>query len=285
RSHRSLLRAARAARPAASQQGAVFASVPGGLGRLVSRLAAVLAEEGARLRTGVTVRELSRCDDGWQLILGATRAPERLTADAVVLALPAAPAGRLLSGLAGLAAAELAAIDYASVAIVTLAYPRAAARRPLRGSGFLVPAVEGRVVKAATYSSQKWASIGTADPALVLVRCSVGRSGDTADLQREDADLVSAVTAELALATGLTGPPVDTRVTRWGGALPQYAVGHLDRVRRVRAALAGWPSLALAGAAYDGVGIPACVRSGRAAAARVLGGLPVVGSESRRVDS
>jgi oxygen-dependent protoporphyrinogen oxidase len=101
------------------------------------------------------------------------------------------------------------------------------------------------------------------------VRSSIGRHGDTATLQRDDADLVAASIAELASVGAARGAPVASRVTRWGGALPQYAVGHLDRVRRIRAAVAEVAGLAVCGAAYDGVGIPACIRSGQQAAQRI----------------
>ena len=107
-----------------------------------------------------------------------------------------------------------------------------------------------------------------------MVRASVGRSGEAAALQRDDADLVSAVLTELTEAVGPLPLVRDSRVTRWGGGLPQYAVGHLDRVGRVRSALARLPGLAVAGAAYDGVGVPACVGSGREAARTALAALP-----------
>jgi oxygen-dependent protoporphyrinogen oxidase len=103
-----------------------------------------------------------------------------------------------------------------------------------------------------------------------IVRCSVGRSGDVAVLQRDDAALAALAAAELTEAIGITAQPVAHRVTRWGGGLPQYNVGHLDRVARIRAAVAGQPGLAVAGAAYDGVGIPACVGTARSAADQVL---------------
>jgi oxygen-dependent protoporphyrinogen oxidase len=98
------------------------------------------------------------------------------------------------------------------------------------------------------------------------VRCSVGRIGEETMLQRDDAELVALAHAELAQATGIAVTPTDTRVTRWGGGLPQYTVGHLDRVARIRTAVAAQPGLAVAGAAYDGVGIPACVATARLAA-------------------
>jgi protoporphyrinogen/coproporphyrinogen III oxidase len=178
------------------------------------------------------------------------------------VAVPARPASRLLAGVVPAAATELAAIEYASMALVTLALPAAAAER-LTGSGLLVPAVENRMVKALTWTSLKWAHLAGE---YCFVRASIGRHGEEAVLQRDDAELVAAARADLAALTGVDAVPVDTRVSRWGGALPQYAPGHLDRVRRLREAVAAVPGLAVAGAAYEGVGIPACVRSGYAAA-------------------
>jgi len=104
----------------------------------------------------------------------------------------------------------------------------------------------------------------------VLLRTSLGRHREEAELQVPDAELVDRSVRDLADATGVSVPPVDTHVQRWGGALPQYAVGHLDRVRRTREAVAGVPGLAVCGATYDGLGIPACIATGRAAAAQVL---------------
>ena len=137
-----------------------------------------------------------------------------------------------------------------------------------------MPAVEGRAVKAITFSSAKWAHLA-GGPA--VLRASVGRYGEADMLQRDDADLVALVLADVAALTGLTGPPMATRVTRWGGGLPQYAVGHVDRVRRIRAAVAAVPGLAVCGAAYDGVGVPACIRSAHAAVTQVLQALPAAG--------
>ncbi len=98
----------------------------------------------------------------------------------------------------------------------------------------------------------------------------MGRLGDEGVLQRDDADLAALAAADLAAATGVRGAPADTRVTRWGGGLPQYSVGHLDRVARIRAGVAAQPGLAVCGAAYDGVGIPACIASARLAVDQVL---------------
>ncbi|MGZ6792813.1 MAG: protoporphyrinogen oxidase, partial [Mycobacteriales bacterium] len=254
--HRSLLMAARASRGAPAP-GPVFAGVEGGLGHLPPALAAGL---DVRLRT--TVRALTRTPTGWRLETGSSADPAYLDADAVVLAVPAAPAARLLAGHAP--AEELAGVGYASVGIVTLVLDGPS---PGTGSGYLVPAVEGRTTKAVTFTSRKWGRPGPA-----VVRASVGRYGEEVELQRDDDELVAAVLAELRLALGELPPLVDSRVTRWGGGLPQYAVGHLDLVARLRRALP--PGLAVAGAAYDGVGVPAVARSGQLAAARTMEAWP-----------
>ena len=227
---------------------------------------------GADVRVNAMVRELTRTASGWRLTIGSAADPEYLDADAVILATPAAPTARLLKRTAADAAAELERIPYASMAIVTLAF-RAGDFPAQQRSGYLVPAVDGRAVKAATFSTVKWPHLAqAADPRnpVHIVRCSVGRSGDVAVLQRDDDDLAALAAAELAESIGLTAPPVARRVTRWGGGLPQYNVGHLDRVARIRAAVAAQPGLAVAGAAYDGVGIPACVATARQAADQVI---------------
>jgi len=247
------------------RQAPVFVTLTTGLGALPETLAK--ASE-ATVRTGAMVRELGRTRHGWRLTVGSAADPEYLQADAVIIATPAAPAARLLSRTVPAAAAGLAEIPYASMAIVTLAF-RAEDFLPQQRSGYLVPAVDGKAVKAVTFSTVKWPHLTKHAPVHV-VRCSIGRIGEVAALQRDDADLAKLAAAELADATGVTKPPVASRVTRWGGALPQYNVGHLDRVARIRAAIGDQPGLAIAGAAFDGVGIPACVATARAAAERVM---------------
>jgi protoporphyrinogen/coproporphyrinogen III oxidase len=245
----------------------VFTTLTGGLGSLPPALA---VRSGAAVRTTAMVRELIRTPEGWRLTVGSAHAPEQVTADAVILAVPATPASRLLSAVSPAAAAALAEFKYASMAIITLAYPAAAFPRQLTGSGFLVPAVDGYAVKAVTFSTVKWPHLRRSEPDLHIVRCSVGRLGEDAILQRDDADLAALAAADLAAATGVLGDPVDIRVTRWGGGLPQYSVGHLDRVARIRAAVASQPGLAVCGAAYDGVGIPACIATAGLAVQQVL---------------
>ncbi len=244
----------------------VFAGLPGGMARLTETLAGRVP-----VRTGVTVRELTRTEAGFAVLAGPTTAPERIEADAVVLATPAAPTARLLSEVAPVAAAELAEIEYASVVVVTLAFRADDVRGLDNSSGFLVPPVDGRAIKASTFSFAKWGWVREAGAGhgLVHLRTSLGRHGEEATLQRTDDELVEASLADLADAVGIRAVPVATHVQRWGGGLPQYAVGHLDRVARIRAAVADVPGLAICGAAYDGVGIPAVIASARAAVARL----------------
>jgi oxygen-dependent protoporphyrinogen oxidase len=265
---RSLLAAARRTAPPPGDTPPLFTGLRGGVGRLPG---AVARASDAEVRTGVTVRGVTRLPDGtWRLVTGPVPDPQVFEADAVVLAVPAAPAARLLAGVAPGAAHELAAVEHASVAVVSLVLAACDVPGPLRGTGFLVPPSERRTVKAATFSSAKWGWLADADPGLVVVRASVGRHREERELQRDDADLVAAVHRDLVDALGLLGRPVAARVTRWGGGLPQYAVGHLDRVTRIRSAVAEVPGLEVCGAVYDGVGIAACIATARAAVTRLV---------------
>jgi protoporphyrinogen/coproporphyrinogen III oxidase len=248
--------------------GPVFAGIPGGMGRLPVALA---GSGRFDVLTDAVVRELVRTDRGWTLTFGSTRDARRFDADHVVLATPAAPTARLLTDRAPTAAAELSEIESASMAIVTLAF-RASDVVELEGSGFLVPPVDGRQIKASTFSFNKWDWVRDLDPELRILRTSIGRHREEAALQVDDDDLVRLSLLDLAAATGLAATPVDAHVQRWGGGLPQYAVGHLDRVARIRAAVSTVPGLAVCGAAYDGVGIPAVIASARRAADQILAG-------------
>ncbi|HEV7208748.1 MAG TPA: protoporphyrinogen oxidase [Mycobacteriales bacterium] len=258
---RSLLATVAARRPAPSG-GPVFGSVIGGQGEFVAALARALLGAGGQVRTGETVTALARDGAGWRLGLGPTGRRENAHADVVILAVPAPRAARLLADQ--LPAPLLPATAYASVAIVGLLYRPGTPLPP--GSGFLVAPSARRVVKAVSFVGQKW---GHPPDAPVVVRASIGRYRAEVDLQRPDLELAGLAAAELAAMAGVPGRPQAHRVTRWGGALPQYAPGHLTRVRALRAALPA--GLAVCGAAYDGVGIPACVRSGQAAAAAIGG--------------
>ncbi|MDT0185388.1 protoporphyrinogen oxidase [Microbacterium sp. ARD31] len=245
----------------------VFAALPGGMGRLPGLLA---DGGGFEVRTSATVRALRRTPSGWAVTVGPTTHPETVEAPAVVLATQAAATARLLGELAPAAAAELAGIETASVAVVTLAFrARDVPDALLERSGFLVPPVEQRAIKASTFSFAKWGWVRDLDPGVVVLRTSLGRHGEESTLQADDEGLVRVSLADLAGMAGITARPVDTHVQRWGGALPQYAVGHVARVARIRAAVDALPGLAVCGAAYDGVGIPAVIGSARRAVASV----------------
>ena len=256
----TVLGAAVAARDAGARSrgdadGPVFVTVRDGVGSLPDALVRA-ARADVRLRTRVTA--LRRTPAGFSLDLadGGT-----LTADAVVLATPAGPTAELLADLAPDAVEPLRGIPYASMAVVAMAFP---GQPVAAGSGLLVPPVTGRLVKGVTVSSSKWPHLS--GDGLLRVRSSVGRFGDDAALQRTDADLTAAVVADVADLLGLARPePVQTELVRWVDGLPQYLVGHPQRVAAIRAAVAAVPGLAVAGAAYGGVGVPSCIRDARAA--------------------
>lgn len=257
------LRGVKAAGPQPARGGAagavdgpspLFASLRGGLGRLVDVLEERLRAGGVTLSVGTPVGEAP--------VPGF---------DATIVATPAPVAAGLVGAGSPDAARELRAVDAASVALAVLVYPESAVGRRLPGTGFLVPASEGRLLTACSFASAKWPH--WAAPGDVVLRASAGRWGDDRALALDDDGLAGRLHEELAAAVGLTAAPRLARVTRWAGAFPQYRPGHLDRVERAEAALAyDLPSVTLAGAAYRGVGIAACVAQGRAAARRAMGG-------------
>ncbi|MFG2798251.1 protoporphyrinogen oxidase [Streptomyces pseudovenezuelae] len=275
RTHTSLTEGVREiqARMAAGRQtGPVFMGIEGGVGTLPLAVADAVRAGGGEIVTGAPVSELRRePSGGWKIVT----ADHPLHADAVIVAVPAPAAAGLLRAEAPEAATELDTVEYASMALVTLAYRRSDTALPA-GSGFLVPPVDGRTIKAATFASQKWGWIAEENPELVVLRTSVGRFGETEILERDDPALVEVSRRDLEAATGLVAAPVETRVTRWTDGLPQYPVGHHARVARIREHVGKLPGLAVCGAQYDGVGIPACVASAHAAVDQIQGDLTAV---------
>ena len=224
------------------------------------------ALDGVEVVTGQPVEVLERRAGGGWAVQGTE-------VDAVILALPAYEAARLLAGVSPGSAALLGAIDYASVAMVTLALPEAAVGRALDGSGHLVPKPVQRTLTAASWASTKWSHWRL--PGQVVVRASVGRWGDDHALDLDDGDLVEAVMADLERHLGVDDGPTATRVTRWPRSFPQYAPGHLDRVADLERRLAvDAPGVVVAGAAFRGLGIPACIRQGREWAEATMQHLP-----------
>lgn len=272
-----------------------FWALRNGLESLVDRLASALRGRGVDIRPGCAATALTPAGDKW--CVEAAGGP--IEADGVVLALPAQPAADLLRPLDADAAAMLETVTYAAVGVVTLAYPVGALPDDLYGTGLLVPrdtllplpsvhvlgapANERCMVTACTFLSTKWPHL--AAPGHVLVRASVGRFGDERFAALDDDALVDRVAGELAGLLGATELPSAAMVTRWSEALPQYRVHHLLRVGGVESAARRLGSLAVAGAAYHGVGIPACIGSGRAAARSVLGRLRGDSSAAMRSES
>ncbi|MEV4231193.1 protoporphyrinogen oxidase [Streptomyces bobili] len=269
--HRSLTEAVRdiQAKAAANQQtGPVFMGIEGGVGSLPPAVAASVEARGGEIRTRACVSALRREPaGGWHVTVG----DRSLHADGVIVAAPAPVAAALLAVASPEAAAELRTVEYASMALITLAYRRSGTAALPDGSGFLVPPVDGRTIKASTFASQKWDWIADQDPEVAVLRTSVGRHGETAILERSDAELVDVSRQDLKAATGLDATPLETGVTRWTDGLPQYPVGHHARVARIREHVGKLPGLAVCGAPYDGVGIPACIASAYAAVDQIGG--------------
>lgn len=235
----------------------VFHGLPGGIARIVDRLVEELA--AADLRLGSTVADLNRFDD----------------ADAIVLAVPAFAAGRIVgrqggeAGAAKAAAELLSGIGYADVSQAVVELPMAGLDRVLDASGILFPRVTGMTMTACTWLSTKWEHYRRPDS--VLIRLSSGRYGDDRPNRLSDEELLDVLLTELRSVIGFDLPPMASRVVRWPRAFPQYTPGHRTRVAAARQHLADFDHrVSLVGAPYDGIGIPACIASGRDAARKHL---------------
>jgi len=265
--------------------GSAFLALRGGLESLVEAL--VRRMDAVRLRTGLRVTGLSAASGGAppetrgnpaaspQAPAGA---PGRYTltladgtsldADVVIVTVPAFAAAELLAAVCPEAVPHLKGIRFVSVTTCALGFDRADVDHPLNGSGFLVPSREGRAITACTWVSSKWAH--AARPDQVLIRCYLGRDGEQRVMELSDGEVVELVRRELRELMGLAAVPRLARVYRWERAMPQYEVGHLDRIAELERALARHPGLLLAGASYRGVGVPDCIRQGQLAAEQAL---------------
>lgn len=247
----SMITALRRRQPS-GDAGPVFHGLLGGTGRLVDALAARLEERGVELRTGHAVTSLAE-----------------LGSDPVVITTPAPAAAGLVRPSSPRAAAELDGIEHSSVTLVTLVFDRHDVPGPLDASGVLVPPSEGRFMTAVSWGSSKWRHWD--DGRHVVLRASAGRVGDERAAALSDDEIVDGLLGDLADLMGIGATPVGVRVSRWPLGFAQYTVGHLERVDRLEAALADdLPRVKVAGAAYRGLGIPACIRQGRRAAAAAL---------------
>jgi len=193
---------------------------------------------------------------------------KEMEADAVVLATPAFVTARLLQGIAGDIAHQLNTIPYVSTATVNLAYERSQIGHPLDGYGFVVPRLEGRRIMAATFSSVKFP--GRAPQGKALLRCFVGGAKNEELVSWGDDKLAAAVTADIAEILSITGEPQHVRIFRWEKAMPQYTVGHEEKLFRIEQGLSKLPGLYLTGSAYRGIGISDCVHQGELIAEQCL---------------
>jgi len=242
----------------------LFVTLAGGMQELVDNLAQRLPQGTVLLNAAAT--ELKRnADDTWRVAVGHEQI---IKADAVILAAPAFYAGALLRQIASNAAEELTGISYASTATVSLAYRREDFPQPPSSFGFVVPAIEKRKIMACTFSSLKYP--GRAPQDKILLRAFVGGSLQPELFGASDGEMETSVRGELAGLLGVTAAPIFSRIWRHPDSMPQYHVGHEARVNRIEASLQLFPTLALAGSAYHGVGISDCVRTGEESAEKTV---------------
>jgi oxygen-dependent protoporphyrinogen oxidase len=201
----------------------------------------------------------------WRITVNSDKLVE---ADAVILATPAFRSAALLNEVETAAALELKNIPYASTATVSLAFRRVDFPQAPHSFGFVVPAIEKRNIMACTFSSLKYP--GRAPDDKILLRAFVGGSLQAELFNQDDGAMEQSVRAEIAALLGVSAAPIFARVWRHPNSMPQYHVGHEARIKRIEAALSRFSTLALAGSAYHGVGISDCVRTGEAAAEKIL---------------
>ncbi len=247
----------------------LFITLKNGLDQMVTTLKEQLSCGDIRLGTRVTGLE-ARPGGGYRLEMEETETGvnSSLEADAVILATPSFVAAGLLEPFAPFAARELKTIRYVSTATLSLAYRKQDVHKSFMGFGFVSPRKERRRISACTWTSYKF-NHRAPDDALLL-RCFFGGPGKEEQVELSDEELIELARAELKELLDLTAEPLLARVYRWRKANPQYAVGHLERVKKIRTWLAEFPGLYVAGGAYEGVGIPDCVRQGQEAAKQAI---------------
>lgn len=245
----------------------LFVAPRNGMSSLVEAVAARLPAGSVRLNHRVEQLKPT-ADGGWQVGLADQDTPSALTCDAVIVTTGASIAARLVRTLNASLADRLAEIPYSGTSIVSLAYPRERVTRGLDSFGFVVPAVEKRQILAASFSSVKFP--GRAPEGTVLVRVFIGGACQSELAGLGDERLLEIATGELAELIGARGEPLLAEIARWPASMPQYHLGHSERVDAIEQAAGAWPTLALAGSAYRGVGIPHCIHSGETAAERIV---------------
>jgi len=243
----------------------LFVTLADGMQELVDAVAKRLPEGGIRSNTPVTSLVREERLNQWRVTL---RNGETMSADAAILSTPAFQTAAILSGVDSASADELKKISYASTATVSLAFHRADFPREPDSFGFVVPAVERRKIMACTFSSLKYP--GRAPRDHILLRAFVGGALQPELFDADDAMMEENIRAELASLLGVMAQPLFSRIWRHPNSMPQYHVGHQARIERVESSLSKFPTLALAGSAYHGVGISDCVRTGEEAAEKIV---------------
>jgi oxygen-dependent protoporphyrinogen oxidase len=248
-----------------------FLTLASGMQALPERLAERLRDGGVQFVDAAVTAVERPAGGGWRIAMesAASATPASLDADAVILAVPARVAAPLLAATDSSLAAELAGIEYAGSAVISLGFSRADVAHPLDAAGMVIPRCARRRILAVSFSSSKYP--GRAPQGCVLLRVFAGGALDPNVVALDDAALESLARAEVAELLGARGTPQIVQIDRWHAAMPQYHVGHVERVNRIMARVTELPGLALAGAAYTGVGIPQVIASGQAAARRVFG--------------
>jgi protoporphyrinogen/coproporphyrinogen III oxidase len=240
-----------------------FLTLPGGMVEMIAALEERLS--GVRIVRGTGVDAVRRRGNG---CIAELSDGDKVEADALILALPAHEAARLTEPLHMELSELIRLIPSASTVVIHMAWPRDNVPHPLDGYGYLIPSVERSDLVACTWTSQKWEN--RAPEGTVLVRLFAGRFGRRDLLGTRDEELFSLARAEVQATLGIRSAPQLELIHRWGKGMPQYTVGHLGRVEDIRARAADLPGIFLAGAAFDGVGIPQCVASGASAAASAV---------------
>jgi len=267
RAMRKQMKAQRAKGKHVDQSGArysMFVTLEAGLSSLVDALAARLP--AGTIRLGTTVDRISQTESGWQVALAGGE-PE--TFDAVILATPSHVAASLIQPIDADLSRDLASIEHQGTAIVSMAFHRSQIKHPMHGAGFVVPAIEGSPILAGSFSSQKYTHRAPDDQTLIRTFVGGARAPEMAEMPEDQ--LVPLVLDELREVLGIQGDPIYQITAHWPRTMPQYHVGHLDLVAQISDRTAGIDGLALAGNAFDGVGIPACIHSGEQAAERIVG--------------
>lgn len=267
RNHGSVIKGMRIAQakattasPPPGETTSLFMSLRGGLSELIRTLVQKLRDRGVCFAAGVGCQEIQPRTQGSTLFQVILDSGEKLPADAVVLATPAFQAARLIRAFQPETASLLDGIPYASTATISMVYPTEVIGSQIQGFGFVVPRKEQRPLLAATWTSLKWP--GRSRVGETLIRCYVGGRGRETVLEQDDELLVECIRRELEAIVRITAAPKYTEIHRWNRGMPQYVLGHRERLAKIQQLLAEWPGIYMTGAGLNGIGIPDCIRDG-----------------------